>query len=68
MHVMTASKARTSLNRLMDQCDQTHKPILILGKRTSSVLVSAEDWETIQKALYASSATITDSSVLDDQP
>jgi PHD/YefM family antitoxin component YafN of YafNO toxin-antitoxin module len=36
----------------MDQSAESHQPILISGKRTNSVLVSAEDWEAIQETLY----------------
>ena len=36
----------------MDQAAESHQPIVISGKRTNSVLVSAEDWEAIQETLY----------------
>jgi prevent-host-death family protein len=36
----------------MDQSAESHQPILISGKRTNAVLVSAEDWEAIQETLY----------------
>ena len=49
---LTASEARASLYRLMDQAAESHQPILISGKRNSSVLVSAEDWQAIQETLY----------------
>ncbi|UUY07106.1 type II toxin-antitoxin system Phd/YefM family antitoxin [Pseudomonas sp. J452] len=52
MKTLTASEARTNLYRLMDQSAESHQPILISGKRTNSVLVSAEDWEAIQETLY----------------
>ncbi|MCC7515795.1 MAG: type II toxin-antitoxin system Phd/YefM family antitoxin, partial [Pseudomonadales bacterium] len=31
---------------------ESHQPIVISGKRTNAVLVSAEDWEAIQETLY----------------
>lgn len=49
---ITASKARADLYRLIDQAAQSHQPILISGKHTSAVLVSAEDWQAIQETLY----------------
>ena len=52
MQTLTASEARADLYRLMDQSAESHQPILISGKRTNSVLVSAEDWEAIQETLY----------------
>jgi prevent-host-death family protein len=36
----------------MDQAAESHQPIIISGKRTNSVLISAEDWEAIQETLY----------------
>ena len=52
MSTLTASEARANLYRLMDQAAQSHQPIYIAGKRTSAVLVSAEDWQAIQETLY----------------
>ncbi len=52
MTTLTASEARANLYRLMDQTAESHQPIHIAGKRTSSVLLSAEDWQSIQETLY----------------
>ena len=49
---ITASEARASLYRLIDQAAESHQPILIAGKRSSAVLLSAEDWQAIQETLY----------------
>ena len=49
---MTASEARASLYRLIDQVTDSHQPIVISGKRNSAVLVAAEDWQAIQETLY----------------
>ncbi len=49
---LTASEARASLYRLIDQAAESHRPILISGKRGSAVLVSAEDWQAIQETLH----------------
>jgi prevent-host-death family protein len=49
---ITASEARASLYRLIDEASESHRPVLIAGKRTSAVLLSAEDWEAIQETLY----------------
>jgi antitoxin YefM len=50
--LVTASEARADLYRLIDQTAESHQPILISGKRSSAVLVSAEDWQAIQETLY----------------
>ncbi len=52
MTTLTASEARADLYRLIDQTAESHQPILISGKRSSAVLVSAEDWQAIQETLY----------------
>jgi antitoxin YefM len=52
MTTLTASEARASLYRLIDQTTESHQPILIAGKRSSAVLVAAEDWQAIQETLY----------------
>ena len=52
MTILTASEARASLYRLIDQVAESHKPIVISGKRVNAVLVSEEDWDAIQETLY----------------
>jgi prevent-host-death family protein len=52
MTTLTASEARANLYRLIDQAAESHEPILIVGKRTSAVLLSREDWNAIQETLY----------------
>lgn len=49
---LTASEGRADLYRLIDQTAESHQPILISGKRSSAVLVSADDWQAIQETLY----------------
>ena len=49
---ITASQARAYLYRLIDETSESHRPILISGKNSSAVLVSADDWQAIQETLY----------------
>lgn len=49
---LTASEARANLYRLMDQAAESHRPIVISGKRSNAVLVSEEDWMAIQETLH----------------
>ena len=51
MSTITASEARANLYRLIDEAAESHKPIVISGKRANAVLVSEEDWSTIQETL-----------------
>jgi antitoxin YefM len=52
MSTLTASEARANLYRLMDETAESHEPIIISGKRSNAVLVSAEDWAAIQETLF----------------
>jgi len=52
MTVIKASEARSKLYRLIDEAASSHEPILITGKRSNAVLVSEEDWRSIQETLY----------------
>lgn len=49
---ITASKAREDLYKLIDRVSDNHKPVIITGKRHNAVLVSEEDWSSIQETLY----------------
>lgn len=52
MQTLTASTARTTLYRLIDETAATHQPLIITGKRNNAVLVSLEDWSAIQETLF----------------
>ncbi|HMM46264.1 MAG TPA: type II toxin-antitoxin system Phd/YefM family antitoxin [Candidatus Macondimonas sp.] len=52
MTTITASEARAKLYRLIDEAASTHQPLRISGKRNNAVLVSEEDWESIQETLF----------------
>jgi prevent-host-death family protein len=52
MQILNASEARANLYKLLDETSESHQPITITGKRNSAVLVSAEDWASIQETLY----------------
>ena len=52
MTVLTASEARACLYRLIDQAAESHEPIIISGKRANAVLISEEDWRSIEETLH----------------
>jgi antitoxin YefM len=52
MTIVTASEARANLHRLIDDAATSHQPILITGTRTNAVLLSKEDWASIQETLF----------------
>jgi antitoxin YefM len=52
MTILTATEARSNLYRIIDEAISSHEPIVITGKRGSAVLISEEDWRSIQETLY----------------
>jgi prevent-host-death family protein len=52
MTTITASKARERLYRLVDATKATHEPVQITGKRNNAVLISEDDWRSINETLY----------------
>ena len=52
MTVITASKARSNLYRLLDKTANSHEPVQNTGKRNNAVLIGEDDWRAIQETLY----------------
>ena len=52
MSSINATEARANLYKLLDEVAQSHTPVLITGKRTNAVLVSEDDWRSIQETVY----------------
>ncbi len=52
MSTLTATEARSKLYRLIDQASLSHEPIVITGKRGNAVLISEDDWRSIQETMY----------------
>lgn len=46
------TQARSRLYQLLDEAADSHEPIQITGKRSNAVLVSEEDWRSIQETLH----------------
>lgn len=65
MNILTASEARANLYRLIDESAASHEPVVIKGKRSTAVLVSAEDWASIQETLYLTSVPGMRESILE---
>ena len=55
MTTFTASEARKRLYNLVDEVKKSHIPVQIVGKRNSAVLISEEDWRSIEETLYLAS-------------
>ena len=65
MKTLTATQARKEIYRLLDEASETHQPIQITGKRTNAVLISEDDWRSIQETLYLSSIPGMQESIVD---
>ena len=52
MTTLTATKAKTRLPQLLEETQQSHRPIVITGRHTNAVLISEEDWNAMQETLY----------------
>ncbi|MCH9754135.1 MAG: type II toxin-antitoxin system Phd/YefM family antitoxin [Alphaproteobacteria bacterium] len=64
MKNINITQARSSLFSLVDEANETHKPIHIIGKRSNAVLVSEDDWNAIQETIYLSSLPGVKESIL----
>jgi len=52
MTTFKVTEARAMFYKLIDETASSHKPITIIGKRSNAVLLSEEDWNSIQETLY----------------
>ena len=52
MTTLNATEARSKLYKLIDETSETHKPIVITGKRNNAVLLAEEDWNSINETLF----------------
>ena len=57
MTTLTATEARKNIYSLVDEVNDSHEAIQIQGKRGSAVLISEDDWRSLQETLYLSSVT-----------
>jgi prevent-host-death family protein len=52
MPTLNVTEARSKLYRLIDETATSHEPIIIRGKRGNAVLISEDDWRSIQETIY----------------
>jgi prevent-host-death family protein len=55
MEIVNASTARANLFGLVEQVNQDHVPRIITSKKGDAVLLSKEDWDSLQETLYLQS-------------
>ena len=46
------SEAEKNLRQLINEVIESHKPVIITNEGNNAVLLSEEDWSSIQEALY----------------
>jgi antitoxin YefM len=71
MEIFSASAARANLFSLVEQVNKDHIPRVITSRQGDAVLISKDDWESIQETLYLQSisglvASIRESEQADD--
>jgi len=49
---ISVTGARTKLYKLIDETLNSHKPVVIKGKRGNAVLLSESDWNAISETLH----------------
>jgi len=52
MPSINATEPGSRLYNLLDEIAESHEPVLITGKRANAVLISENDWRSIQETLY----------------
>lgn len=52
MTTLNATEARSKLYSLIDETRKSHQPIVITGKRGNAVLLSEDDWASINETLF----------------
>jgi antitoxin YefM len=52
MDIFNATNARKNFFKLMDSAVKTHEPIVVTGKCGNVVVISEEDYRSIQETLY----------------
>ncbi len=55
MEILSASEARANLFSLVEQVNKDHLPRQITSRKGNAVLLSKEDWDSLQETLYLQS-------------
>ena len=55
MDILSASQARANLFKLLEQVNKESKPCIITSRKGDGVLISKDDWESLQETLYLQS-------------
>lgn len=64
MTVLSITKARAQLYKLVDWLQAGQPPVLITGKKGNAVLVSEDEWRSIEETLHLMSIPGMEESIL----
>ncbi len=62
---ISVSQARANIFKLIEETNQNHTPIIITGKKNDAVLLSLDDWNSIQETLYLNSIPNVKQSIIE---
>lgn len=65
MAIVNATTARKNFFKLMEEVRETHEPVYITGKSGNVVMLSDEDYRSIQETLYLSSNPVMRKKIID---
>ena len=65
MDIHSANQARANLFKLLEQVNQESKPCIITSRKGDGVLISKDDWESIQETLYLQSISGMQQSIIE---
>ncbi len=52
-------------NKIIDEINQSHNPIIITGKNNDAAILNLDDWNSIQETLYLTSIPNMRESIID---
>jgi antitoxin YefM len=55
MSSINVTNARKQLYKIIQDVNESHEPVHIISKKGSVVMVSEEDWKSIEETLYVTS-------------
>ncbi len=52
MEIYTTSEARSKLYKIIDQVSEVHDRVYVKGRRNNAVIISEEDYRSMQETLF----------------
>lgn len=52
MSIINATTARNNFFKLIEEALTTHEPVIVTGKTGNVVILSEDDWRSIEETLY----------------